>query len=110
MTPNVRVMAQADLVEKLEDTLYGLRLSLGEGAFPRTATQYLDDWAVNDKGWLRKFYPPGSDEAHFDLPFAGELIQVRPEEQAWEGAAERLLHNFGLSLLVPDRHYTALAE
>ncbi len=45
-----------------------------------------------------------------DLPFAGELIQVRPEEKAWEGAAERLLHNFGLSLLVPDRHYTAVAE
>jgi len=48
------------------------------------------------------------DEA--DLPFAGELIQVRPEEKAWEGAAERLLHNFGLSLLVPDRHYPAVAE
>jgi uncharacterized protein YPO0396 len=48
------------------------------------------------------------DEA--DLPFAGELIQVRPEEEAWEGAAERLLHNFGLSLLVPDRHYPAVAE
>jgi uncharacterized protein YPO0396 len=42
--------------------------------------------------------------------FAGELIQVRPEEKAWEGAAERLLHNFGLSLLVPDRHYAAVAE
>lgn len=48
------------------------------------------------------------DEA--DLPFAGELIQVRPEDQAWEGAAERLLHSFGLSLLVPDRHYPAVAE
>lgn len=45
-----------------------------------------------------------------DLPFVGELIQVRPEEKAWEGAAERLLHNFGLSLLVPDQHYPAVAE
>lgn len=48
------------------------------------------------------------DEA--DLPFVGELIQVRPEDKAWEGAAERLLHNFGLSLLVPDQHYPAVAE
>jgi uncharacterized protein YPO0396 len=39
------------------------------------------------------------------LPFAGELIQVREEEKAWEGAAERLLHNFGLSLLVPETYY-----
>ncbi len=45
-----------------------------------------------------------------ELAFAGELIQVRPEEQDWEGAAERLLHNFALSLLVPDRHYARVAE
>ncbi len=45
-----------------------------------------------------------------DMPFAGELLQVRPEETAWEGAIERLLHNFGLSLLVPERHYAAVAE
>ena len=43
-----------------------------------------------------------------DLPFAGELIEVRQEEQAWEGAAERLLHGFALSLLVPDKHYAAV--
>lgn len=45
-----------------------------------------------------------------DMPFAGELIQVRDEERDWEGAAERLLHGFGLSLLVPDAHYKAVAE
>ena len=44
------------------------------------------------------------------LPFAGELIQVRDEERDWEGAAERLLHGLGLSLLVPDAHYAAVAE
>ena len=45
-----------------------------------------------------------------DMPFAGELLQVRPEETKWEGAAERLLHNFGLSLLVPDSHYPQVVE
>jgi uncharacterized protein YPO0396 len=44
-----------------------------------------------------------------DTPFAGELIQVREEEREWEGAAERLLRNFGLSLLVPDKHYAQVA-
>jgi len=44
------------------------------------------------------------------MPFAGELIQVHEDERDWEGAAERLLHNFGLSLLVPDRHYAQVAE
>ena len=43
------------------------------------------------------------------LPFAGELLQVREEERDWEGVIERLLHNFGLSLLVPDARYPAVA-
>ena len=45
-----------------------------------------------------------------DVPFAGELIQVRDDERDWEGAAERLLRGFGLALLVPDAHYKAVAE
>jgi len=44
------------------------------------------------------------------LPFAGELIEVRDGEADWEGAAERLLHNFALSLLVADGHYAAVAD
>ena len=48
----------------------------------------------------------GEDE----LPFAGELIQVRDGERDWQGAAERLLRGFGLALLVPDAHYKAVAE
>ena len=44
-----------------------------------------------------------------ELTFAGELIQVRADQQDWAGAAERLLHNFGLSLLVPDESYAMVA-
>ncbi|TAJ93273.1 MAG: ATP-dependent exonuclease SbcCD, C subunit-like protein [Gammaproteobacteria bacterium] len=45
-----------------------------------------------------------------DLLFAGELIQVREDESDWEGAIERLLRGYGLSLLVPDAHYKTVAE
>lgn len=45
-----------------------------------------------------------------ELPFAGELIQVRADCAAWEGAAERLLHSFGLSMLVSSEHYDAVSE
>ena len=70
--PNLRVMAQQDLASKLEDELFHLRETLGIDGFARGAGEYLDEWARNDKGWLRKFYPPGSDEAHFDLTPAAE--------------------------------------
>lgn len=49
------------------------------------------------------------DLADSALPFAGELIQVRADEQAWSGAIERLLHGFALSLLVDERHYARVA-
>jgi uncharacterized protein YPO0396 len=44
-----------------------------------------------------------------ELPFAGELLQVRDEARDWEAAAERLLRNFGLSLLIPEAHYKDVA-
>ncbi len=59
IVPNVRNLSQADLVEALEDELFVLREQLGAEAFPGTPQSYLNDWAENDKGWLRKFYPSG---------------------------------------------------
>lgn len=48
--------------------------------------------------------------AEEQMPFAGELLQVREEERDWEGAAERLMRGFGLSVLVPDACYKDVAE
>jgi uncharacterized protein YPO0396 len=48
--------------------------------------------------------------AEEDLPFAGELLQVRPEERDWEGAIERLLYGFGVRLLVPEHHYRSVSQ
>jgi len=45
-----------------------------------------------------------------DLPFIGELLKVDETEQAWEGAIERVMHNFGLSLLVSEQHYQKVAH
>jgi uncharacterized protein YPO0396 len=45
-----------------------------------------------------------------EVPFAGELIQVAPEAAEWEGAAERVLRGFGLSLLVPTTLYSRVSD
>jgi uncharacterized protein YPO0396 len=49
----------------------------------------------------------GIDESR--LPFVGELLQVRSTEAEWEGAIERVLHGFALSLLVPEALYGDVA-
>jgi len=97
--PNVRVMAQSALVEALEDTLFGLREQLGEQAFPKGASEYLNDWAAPERGWLRKFYPPASDEVHFDLTPATERALSwlgGLTDRAFVGTESRLLTLFDL--------------
>lgn len=44
-----------------------------------------------------------------DLPYAAELIAVNAEESQWQPSLELVLRSFGLSLLVPDRHYRRVA-
>lgn len=92
-------MAEADLTETLEDDLYALRERSGAGAWPKSARDYLNDWAAPDKGWVRKFYKPGTDEAQFDLTPATEKAIVwlaSLAERPFVGTESRLLTLFGL--------------
>ncbi|MHB1710514.1 MAG: DUF3375 domain-containing protein [Acidimicrobiales bacterium] len=76
---NASGVPAATLVADLDEELFALNQRLGEDAFPRPAAAYLDDWASPDHGWLRKYYPTGTDEAHFDLAPSVEkaLLWVR---------------------------------
>lgn len=40
-----------------------------------------------------------------EIPFVGELISVKDNERNWEYAIERILHNFALRLIVPEKYY-----
>lgn len=97
--PNERIIEEAILSEKLEDTLYYLREQLGEKSFPKSAKEYLTEWAAPENGWLRKFYKTGSDEAQFDLMPATEkaiswLTQLTKRQ--FVGTESRLLTLFNL--------------
>lgn len=69
---NAGDIGASELAADLDDELYALNQRLGEERFPRSAGEYLDDWASPERGWLRKFYAPGSDEARFSLTPAVE--------------------------------------
>lgn len=44
------------------------------------------------------------------LPFLGELIEVKKSEHEWEGALERLLHGNALYVLVDSQHYSKVTS
>ncbi|RCS60034.1 ATP-binding protein [Microbacterium sp. JB110] len=48
--------------------------------------------------------------ADAELPFAGELIDVRDEHARWRGAAERVLRPFAMTLLVPQELYSRTSD
>ncbi len=95
---NVRAIPAAELASRLDDQLY----ALNEGEprrFPRQAREYLDEWAAPESGWLRKYYPEGSDEPHFDAtPAVERALQwvAAQRERDFVGTESRLNTIFDL--------------
>jgi Protein of unknown function (DUF3375) len=72
---NLRSISAAELVSRLDDELYAINQresERGGRTFPKPAKAYLDDWAAPEVGWLRKYYPDGTDEPHYDATPAVE--------------------------------------
>ncbi len=85
---NVRTIAESDLIARVDDLLYAVNAQTAgtsprtapdavgspdadpsppaRPTYPRSARDYVDAWASPEQGWLRKFYPDGHDEAHYD--------------------------------------------
>jgi hypothetical protein len=76
---HVRSISAAELVSRLDDELYALNERLGETTFPKAAKAYLDDWAAPANGWLRKYYPAGSDDVHFDAELRERVAALEAE-------------------------------
>ena len=45
-----------------------------------------------------------------ELPFAGELIEVKQAHHGWQGAIERVLRGFALSMLVEESLYNRVSD
>jgi uncharacterized protein YPO0396 len=45
-----------------------------------------------------------------EIPFIGELIKVKDDEQNWESSIEKVLHNFALRLIVPPKYYSQVNQ
>ena len=97
---NVRSIRESELAIKLEDYIYALSSDGAEQEFPRSASEYLAEWADDSRGWLRKFYPQGSDEPFYDLtPATEKALQWMDsifDKQQFIGTESRLFSSFEL--------------
>jgi len=66
----------SEVAAELDDHLRALNAEIstenGEERFPKDARSYLEDWAATDTAYLRRFYPPGDDEVHYEVTPAFE--------------------------------------
>jgi len=64
------------LAANLDDHLHALNTEIpteaGESRFPKDPRAYLEDWAATDAAYLRRFYPAGDDEVHYEVTPAFE--------------------------------------
>jgi len=97
--PNQRSLPQGDLVTRLDDYLFHLSEIHGEAKYPKSARQYLEDWAGGKTPVLRKYYTDSSDEPEFDLtPATEKAVEWLQslEERQFVGTESRLLTVFEL--------------
>ena len=61
----------SEVAAALDDHLHALNAEIptenGEARFPKDPRAYLEDWAATDAAYLRRFYPPGDDEVHYEV-------------------------------------------
>ena len=97
--PNVRTLGEEELASRLQDFLFYLREHLKEDQFSKPAKQYLDDWCSSERSWLRRYYPPNSDEPHYDITPATEKALdwlIALGQRQFVGTESRLLTIFSL--------------
>ncbi len=86
----------AEVAAALDEDLYAFFAGageLGESRFPKTPQAYLDDWSSTEIGYLRRFYPAGDDEVHFEVTPSFEKAYAWVESlrvRAFVGTESRL--------------------
>lgn len=83
----------AEVAGALEDDLYLLNTDSERPRFPKSSRAYLEDWAASEAGFLRRFYPAGDDEVHYEVTPAFEKAYAWVESlraRAFVGTESRL--------------------
>ena len=93
--PNTRAVTEDAAVELLDDLLYALRSDEPDrDRASKPARDYLMEWASDERGFVRRYYPLGSEEPHFAVTPGAERAMVWLESlgrSSFVGTESRLL-------------------
>lgn len=103
---NRREIPEYELIHQLENLI---ERTADRQDISKSAKDYLTEWASDQSGWLRRFYPPASDEVHCDLTSDAVraidwVLSLKPE--SFIGTESRLLMVFDLFHQITQRSET----
>ncbi len=104
---------ETELRQQRDNVVSELRKNESECGVEHKELQSLKERKTQIPGWLIGFRAQLCADLLIDegeLPFAGELLKVNEQEAEWEGAIEKLLHDAGISMLVPKQHYKGVSR
>lgn len=104
---------ETELREQRDNLVSELRKQETEYGSEQKELQSLKERKTQIPAWLVGFRSQLCSDLRIeenDLPFSGELLKVSEGETVWEGAIEKLLHDVGISLLVPKSHYKSVSN
>jgi len=107
------MVREEELKQQRDDLMSELRKHEGELQMEQEELDSLRDRKTQIPAWLVGFRGQLCADLQIeeeDVPFAGELLQINENESDWEGAAEKLLRDTGISLLVPKNHYKTVSK
>lgn len=94
---NRGAMPASAVASALDDHLYDLNAAesgdADEPSYPKAPGAYLEDWSSTEAGYLRRFYPAGHDEVHYEVTPAFEKAYAWVESlkvRAFVGTESRL--------------------
>ncbi len=96
---NQRSINYSEIITKLDDYLFHLHSVYGELLYPKSAKEYIEDWAHQENAFLRIYYPPNKDDPDVDINPSTEqaLLFIQGlEQKQFIGTESRLLQLFQL--------------
>ncbi|MBE0624060.1 MAG: DUF3375 family protein [Burkholderiales bacterium] len=77
MQPNCRAIPAPELTAQLDAYLDQISETHGAERYPRSARQYLEDWAAPERAYLRKYHAKSGEDADFELTPAIIVVSLR---------------------------------
>jgi uncharacterized protein YPO0396 len=103
---SVKIENETETLRLAKNKSDEIKNNIDEGIETVKSLQKNDNNIIGNPARIREEILKNIGATKDEIPFIGELIQV--DDLEWESSIEKVLHNFALRLIVPEKYYQAV--